>query len=279
MERGAQATEHPGGGISVRIVAALPIVLALCGCGTMPSGRRWGEDVTLAPGWEQVGRAAWNAAAAPETWLPIAGALVLQAGHADENVAAWAARRTPVYGSQRNADRMSDNLKHASEALWIVSALATPSGDEFGEWSLNKVRGFGVQIGSGILLRPTVGSLKSATDRTRPNGGGESFPSAHAAATAHYATMTVMNVEALELSPATSTVTQVGLAALTVATAWARVEANQHYPSDVLAGMALGHFFGAFFTDAFMGGDDPQAVHILLEPSREGAAAIVRFEF
>ena len=37
------------------------------------------------------------------------------------------------------------------------------------------------------------------------------------------------------------------------ATAWARVEANQHYPSDVLVGLGLGHFMGSFFTHAFLG--------------------------
>jgi len=40
-------------------------------------------------------------------------------------------------------------------------------------------------------------------------------------------------------------------------TGWARVEAQKHYPSDVLAGMALGNFMAAFIYDAFMGLEPP----------------------
>jgi len=264
---------------SLAVVPFLLLALGLSACGTMSGGRGWGQDATLAPGWGRVGRAAWNATVAPETWIPAAGALALQFGHADESVVDWAAKNTPVYGSQQNADQMSDHLKHASAALWIVSGVATPSGDGFEQWSLNKARGFAVQLSSGFLLRETVGYMKGATDRTRPNGAGQSFPSAHASGTSHYNTQTSKNVEALEWSTATTTATQVGLGALTVATAWARVEANQHYPSDVLAGMALGHFFGAFFTDAFIGIDDPRNLTILFEPARDGIAATVRFNF
>jgi len=34
-----------------------------------------------------------------------------------------------------------------------------------------------------------------------------------------------------------------------------RVEGGVHYPSDVLAGLVLGHFAGVFFQDAFLGID------------------------
>jgi hypothetical protein len=41
----------------------------------------------------------------------------------------------------------------------------------------------------------------------------------------------------------------------------------------------LGHFFGAFFTDAFLGIDNPQNVMVLFEPSLQGIMAKVRFNF
>jgi hypothetical protein len=56
-------------------------------------------------------------------------------------------------------------------------------------------------------------------------------------------------------SPAAVTAGRISLGTITAATAWARVEAYQHYPSDVLAGIAIGHFFGAFVTDAFVGAE------------------------
>ncbi len=170
---------------------------------------------------------------------------------------------------------MSDHLRSASGAIWFVSGVATPSGHDTGELLLNKARGFGVQIGSAVILRHTVGFLKSTTDRTRPNGGGEAFPSLHAASSAHYNTMAAKNIVALECPSRSTQLVRIGLGGLTAVTAWARVEANQHYPSDVLAGMALGRFFGAFFTDAFLGIGDPGAPTVLLTPTRGGAALLL----
>lgn len=255
-------------------------ILLLAGCGVMANGRGWGQDATLTPGWERIGRAARNAAVAPETWAPAAGALVFQIGHADRKVAEWASSNTPLYGSQHRAEQMSDDLLHTAGALWIVSAVITPGGDEIIDWTVNKAWGIGIQAGTGVLLRGTVGFLKNSTDRTRPNGRDkDSFPSAHASNTALYTSLTSKNIETLGWSDTPVTMTRVGLGALTAATAWARLEADQHYPSDVLAGIALGHFFGAFFTDAFIGVENPRNITVLFEPSKEGIITTVLFGF
>jgi hypothetical protein len=50
-------------------------------------------------------------------------------------------------------------------------------------------------------------------------------------------------------------------------------------PSDVLGGMALGHFFGAFFTDALLGGSNPERVQVVFEPARDRTLLIVRFSY
>jgi membrane-associated phospholipid phosphatase len=250
----------------------------LCGCGTLANGRGWGQDASLTPGWDRVGRAARNAALATETWAPLAGAIVLQIGDADQKLQSWAATQTPVFGSQSNASRKSDDLKLISSALWLSSGLATPSGDDSQTWVMNKARGLGVQTGALIVLGETVGVLKDTTQRMRPNGQGtSSFPSDHASRSALYTTMASKNIATLGWSDDTLSAARFGLGTLTAATAWARVEANQHYPSDVLAGMALGHFMGAFFTDAFLGLDDRQRVQVLFEPSRDRFMMMVRF--
>ena len=263
-------------------LAAFLLILCtfiLSACGTMANGRGWGQDATLAPGWGRVGQAALGALAAPATWAPAAGAAALQIGHADRKTVEWAAKENPVFGSRRNASRMSDDLLEASGVVWVVSGVAAPSGGTFEEWSVNKVQGFGVQTGAGILMRETVGFLKQNTGRSRPGGGNGSFPSAHASGAASYSTLTYRNIETLGLPPAADTASQIGLCALTAATAWARVEANFHFPSDVLAGIAIGHFFGAFLTDAFLGLDNPRNAVVLVEPSREGAIAMLRFNY
>ena len=51
------------------------------------------------------------------------------------------------------------------------------------------------------------------------------------------------------------------------ATAWARVEGGVHYPSDVLAGAALGHFVTSTFTHALLTRPQAQArVTLDLDP-------------
>ena len=260
------------------IAPALLCLLCACSSPSKISGR--GPDEPLPFGWERVGRAARNAALAPETWVPVAGALALQIGDADKKIQSYAANQTPLFGSQRNADQRSDDLKLASSTLWVASALAPAPGDEDGQWLGNKARVVAVQASANMLLSSTVGYLKDETKRMRPNEqGATSFPSDHASRAGLYTTMTLRNVGSLGWSDSAVSATQVGLYSLTAATAWARIEANQHYPSDVLGGMALGHFFGAFFTDAFLGSQNAERVQVLFEPARDRTVLIVRFSY
>lgn len=255
-------------------------MLFLSGCGTMQNGRGWGQDATLTPGWDRVGRAALNALAAPETWATAAGAAAFQIGHADRNVSDWAARSTPVYGSRHNAYQASDRLLYASEAIWAVSGAATPSGDAAGEWIRSKIKGFSAEAGGGIAALGVVDTLKEGTDRSRPDRSNRrSFPSAHAAGSSYFFTLSSRHIDAYGWPDDAVTAGRISLGALAAATAWARVEAYKHYPSDVLAGIAIGHFFGAFVTDTFVGADNPRNAMVLFEPAKGGGLAMVRFDF
>jgi len=59
-------------------------------------------------------------------------------------------------------------------------------------------------------------------------------------------------------------------AALTVGNACARVEARQHFPSDVLAGAALGHFIGGIADGAFLGIEEGYQVVPTVDVSQHG---------
>jgi len=72
---------------------------------------------------------------------------------------------------------------------------------------------------------------------------------------------------------------RIGLATLTAGTAWARVEARQHFPSDVLAGGALGYVLAAFFNDALLGLDRPPDVVLTVQPARDGLLVAVHWTF
>lgn len=73
------------------------------------------------------------------------------------------------------------------------------------------------------------------------------------------------NLDSIDLGPGTRQALNVGLDALTIGTAWARIEAGAHFPSDTLFSMALGNFCASFFNDAFLApaSDAHLAVHAL----------------
>lgn len=232
-----------------------------------PAQAQGPEPATPASGWERLGRAARNAATAPRTWAPLLGALALQFGDSDRRLQVWAAEHTPLFGSRASADRASDDLKFAANGLWIASALAPWQDEAEGTWLASKARVLAVEGGAHMVNGAIVGELKDRTARMRPNdAGATSFPSDHAARAGLHTSMTRYNLANLGWSDDTQRTASVGLDALTGLTAWARVEANQHYPSDVLAGMALGNFIGVLFTEAWLEPAAARALQVQVQP-------------
>ncbi|MFL6547345.1 MAG: hypothetical protein ACJ8OJ_01540, partial [Povalibacter sp.] len=123
--------------LSVQGLSAL-IVLSTTGCASLPDGRGWGQDATLTPGWTRVREAATDAAKDPWVWAPLVGAAAFQIDNFDRRTSDWAREHTPVFGSEHNAEQWSDDLRNASAIAEYVTILATPSGDEPGEWIVNK---------------------------------------------------------------------------------------------------------------------------------------------
>lgn len=256
----------------------LPVVCLLCSaCASLPNGSRWGDSATLAPGWERIKVSAVDAAKSPWVWAPLAGAAVLQIDSWDDDVADWASDATPVFGSVESAEDWSDGLRDASVVGYAASVLATPSGEAGGEWWVAKAKGAAVGFGAFAATAGVTSGLKSLTSRERPNGNGDdSFPSGHASTAAVFDTMTVRNLQSIEMSAPLRTTLEIGAGAITAGTAWARVEAGAHYPSDVLVGVALGNFFAAFFTEAFLGIEPDARLTFSAEPTRGGG--LVRWD-
>lgn len=254
----------------------LPVLVLLCtGCSTLPSGRGWGEDATLTPGWERVGAAARDAAADPWVWAPLVGAAVFQIDDWDRRTSDWAREHTPVFGSERGARQWSDDLRDASTIVHYATVLVTPSGDAPAHWLWNKAKGALVHIAAVSATANLTSQLKDAADRERPNGRAlESFPSGHTSGSAVHTRLASRNLQSLEISSGTRKAFDIGLYALTVGTSWARIEAGWHYPSDTLVGMAIGNFFASFFNDAFLGGDSSQ-LQLVLSPTTDGAVLMV----
>ncbi|MFC4310336.1 phosphatase PAP2 family protein [Steroidobacter flavus] len=233
--------------------------LLLSGCATLPDDKGWGEQATLTPGWGRVRESAVNAAKDPWTWGPLLGAAAFQIDDFDRRTSDWARDHTPVFGSQHSAEQWSDDLRSASSIANYVTILATPSGDEPGEWLLNKLKGTLVDVAAVAATGKITNVMKDAAGRERPNGADDkSFPSGHTSSSAVHTRLASRNLESIEMSDGTRTVLDVGLHALTIGTSWARIEAGWHYPSDTLFSMALGNFIASFVNDAFMGASPSQ---------------------
>jgi membrane-associated phospholipid phosphatase len=213
-----------------------------------------------------------NAARDPWVWAPLAGAAVLQIDDLDERSADWAREHTPIFGSQRNAEQWSDDLRTVSVLAHYATIVATPSGDDFGEWVANKARGtlVGVAAVSSTVL--VTRSLKTSIGRERPNGrDDESFPSGHTSTSAVHTRLASRNLRSMEMSDGARLGLDVGLYALTIGTSWSRIEAGWHFPADTLFSMALGNFMASFVNDAFLGVDASPTASISVAAMSDGA--------
>ena len=251
-------------------LVALAVALPCGGCATLPTGRAWGADATTRPGWERVRQAAADAGRDPWVWVPIAGALAFQVDGLDRRTSDWAREHTPVFGSTQDAERWSDNLRAASGFMMLGTLIATPGGDDPGEWTVNKLKGGAVELAAVGATSLATSVLKNTAGRTRPDGSDdESFPSGHTSSAAVSGRLAKANLDSISMNDAARRAADLGIDVTVIGTAWARVEAGAHFPSDVLAGMALGNFLAHFATEAFL--DPGSSSSITLTPVDGGA--------
>jgi membrane-associated phospholipid phosphatase len=215
--------------------------------------------------------AAIESAKEPRVWAPLGGAALFQIDGWDRKVSNWARDNTPIFGSQHSAADWSDQLRTASSVAYFASVVLTPDPNETGPWLRDKAQGLVVGLGAIAVTGLATTTLKDVTGRTRPNGQGtQSFPSGH---TSHSAVLTGLardNLDYMDLSTGTRRTLDVGLDALTIGTAWARIEAGAHFPSDTLFSIALGNFVSGFFDRAFLGSPLDRQVSFNLTPVAHG---------
>jgi membrane-associated phospholipid phosphatase len=215
-----------------------------------------------------LGRAATEAARSPATWVPLAAAAVLTVDDLDQEVSEWGADHAPLFGD--DAASVSDDLRAAARAAYWLSAVAAPSAG-----AGDKATGLLTGAAAITLEDGLTDAVKDLAERERPDGSDdESFSSGHTGAASVATALARRNLDYLDLAPWLDTTLRVGLHGVTVGTAWARVEAEQHYVTDVLAGYALGHFVATFMHDAFMKPALP-ATAVTFRPVGRGGAVTV----
>lgn len=262
------------------VVAALWLLLCTAGCGTLPNGRGWGQDAIYPVDLKRFPRAVKKALFDPLTYVPAAGALICAIDDVDEHISDWASKHHPVFGSRRRARDASNYLRDTLTAAAFGTAIMTPSGNEAGEWALAKAKGIGVEAfawqGSWLVTQ----GLKAATDRTRPDKSDDrSFPSGHATSAFSAAALANRNLDAINMQKGWRTALKATNIALASSVAWARVEGQEHFPSDVLVGAVLGHFLTVVIHDTFIGLGDNKTFSLYLEPAKDGGKVMLSWGF
>lgn len=203
-------------------------------------------------------------------------AVVLRIDNWDQTISNWASDKTPIFGSRANANNWSNYLLYTAGTVYVTTSLLTPSGGQSSEWMTDKMKGLiagGAAVG---LAEGAVSILQPALNRVRPDGSPQSFPSGHATAASSLSTLASKNVGAMHLTRRAEIAADSGLVLITAGTAWARVEAKRHYPGDILAGTAIGHFISSFVNDAFLGLDDSRGIAPDAELSKNGFVLSVK---
>ena len=248
--------------VTLRMMIPFLAVILGSGCASLTERGYWGASVGWPDG-QRLASAAAKAARNPNTWIPAAGAVLFGVTDLDDDVSDDAIDQAPVFGT--HAESASDTLRDIAIGSYVLSALVAPS-DSF------RSRAGGLLVGGTTLLadRMLVDGLKSATDRERPNGSNNSsFPSGHTSLASVSANMAVGNLSYMDMPRWARLTTNVGLYGTAAATGWARVEAGKHYPSDVLAGYAIGSFLARFAYHAFLESgkvDPPVSVNVVPLP-------------
>jgi hypothetical protein len=142
----------------------------------------------------------------------------------------------PLWGHRGRAEMMSDRYRTLSTISMVASTLAYRN-EGFGSMASHLI----FDVSAGIVALQARGLIRDGTNRVRPNGDPQSFPSGHATAAGARVALSNYNIFNSNLTKRQKYIlagTNWGIAYLV---AYSRIEAHSHYPEDVAAGIALGY--------------------------------------
>jgi membrane-associated phospholipid phosphatase len=264
------AVEGPGPdrALCLAVVCCLVVIPLMGACATAPVRTDAKADSRLWPTGARWRQATVDALRSPVTWGPAAGAAAVAAGSWDKKISHWAVENTPVFGSVDNAKQRSDDLRALSNFGMLGTAVAVPGRGH--PW-LSRIKRLLVEEAGVIAASSVTNLMKRSIARERPDQSDDhGFPSGHSTRAFAYAAMSSRNLDAMEMPDGARMPLKGLFTTLAAGTAWARVEGERHYPSDVLAGAAVGNFMALFVHDAFLGKDEGASLGVQLDPqSRE----------
>lgn len=240
------------------------VILTLCMSGCTSLSKQ-------GPLWPRIQSAAVDAAKQKSVWVPLLSAVAVGVTNADDGISDWANDHTPLFGSATAAADASTYLvKGLMISAFVTSLMAEP--DHNRRFKRIAVNGLAVSVNHRVSS-----GIKDLAKRERPNGlSDQSFPSLHSSNAFTAAEITSRNLALISLNERQHRYLNTGLYALASSTAWARVEAGVHYPSDVLAGAALGSFIAGLFNEAFLRTDS--SVVLSFQAMQDGGAVTLYWE-
>ncbi|MBI5449836.1 MAG: phosphatase PAP2 family protein [Gammaproteobacteria bacterium] len=197
-------------------------------------------------GWQRASVAARDAAAHPSVWAPLLGAGAMAVDGLDQRITNTLSRTAPLYGDPAAAAEASDDLMKLATASAGLTALMVAVPDDQ-DAIRHRGEHLAVVLGGFAATAGITGALKDTVGRERPDHSDHrSFPSGHASQSFTAASLASANLHRRLGDDNAAHWADAGLYTVAGLTAWARVEAKVHYPSDVLVGAALGNFIGRF---------------------------------
>jgi hypothetical protein len=227
--------------------------------------------------WERTGEAAQHAAMHPAVWGPLLGAGVFAIGDLDSRTSDYLSDHAPIFGDSESAGNASTDINSLLSLTAGASAFVAPvpPGDDA---LLHRGEHLAVVVGGLALTGSVTDAIKSATNRPRPNNSDDkSFPSGHASQAFASATFASANFHRAWGDSSGAKWADAGLYTAASLTALARVEAQVHYPSDVMAGAALGNFMARFLDELLL--TDPDTTSLSAFAGRHTVIVEVRHAF
>ena len=266
--------------IAIRKYSLLSVLLILAIITGCASGKKNlpGSGTTATPGWARLKHASREAFRDPNVWGTLLSATVLQINNYDEDLSDRLREDTPLFGSAEVAGDASDDLRDSTELAYITTALLTPGPESTGDWFLSKAKLLGSEWLTVEMGRLATEEIKSATGRERPNSrDSESFTSGHVSAAATQAEMANINIEYLPINETSKQALGFTVDSFAALTGWARVEAGEHYPSDVLAGWAFSRFLSRISQEFIDPERDQYTIRPMTGPDTTGIEIIIKF--
>lgn len=221
------------------------------------------------PFWARIKQAAEFAAKDTTSWLPLAGASTIAIAGLDHKISDAAREHNYLFGSTERANDVSDHLRDICVYSVAITELVRPQRDNGLDWLSEKSQNLSLQAISLGVTSELTGTVKEATERLRPNEGNRrSFPSGHSSAAFAASALDLANIKDNPLLKNYSIPLQAGYTSLAALTAWARVEAGQHYPTDVLVGAGLGNFVAQFFNHAWIHNKTDRMLSVSLQQNK-----------